>query len=507
MTALLKMQPKEATIKKGDNFETISIDDVKVHDIVMVKPGESIPVDGIVTEGISVVDESMLTGESAPVDKNVNSKVFAGTINKDGSLLVEAKASRAATALGRIIKLVEKASASKAPAQKLADKVSSVFVPCVLAAAVISFILWISFSDDMEKSIISAVSVLVIACPCALGLATPTVILVAVAKGAKAGILVKSAEAFQNATKMTKLIIDKTGTVTEGVVKFDKVFSNDEQAFLKIAKALSLRSTHPVSKAIVNYAQEKQIQDIGIDEYHSLSGKGVEAVIEGEKYCFGSLNFMKEKHLDTSEIEGSFMDQDQTCVILSNSKKALGFCTFIDPIKEGTQEALQELSRLKIKTYLISGDRKKAVEKVASQLHFDGSEGEVLPKEKAAYVQKFKAEQDVVGMVGDGVNDAPALATADVGFAMGSGADVAMESASIGLMKPDLKLLVSSIKLSKFTKSKIYQNLSFAFVYNIAGIPIAAAGLLNPMIAGAAMALSSICVVLNAVFLKYKRID
>lgn len=507
MTSLLKMQPKQANIQKGEGFETVSIDDVKIHDIVMVKPGEMIPVDGLVKEGSSLVDESMLTGESLPIEKRKESKVFAGTVNKDGSLLIEVKASRASTALGRIIKLVEKASASKAPVQKIVDKVCSVFVPCVLATAIITFIFWFSLSDDLTRSIISAVSVLVIACPCALGLATPMVILVAVAKGAKAGILVKHAEAFQKVTEITKLVIDKTGTVTEGVIKLDKIFSKDQDQFLKLAKALSYRSTHPVSQAIVKYSEEKNIPNMNVEDLHSLAGKGVEAFIEGEKYYFGSFSFMKDKRIDLSELEEDFFKQELSAVVLSNSKKALGFCTFLDPIKEGSQEALQQISKLKIKRYLISGDRKSAVEKVAKELNFDGFEGEVLPKDKASYVLKLKSDEDVVAMVGDGINDAPALASADIGFAMGSGTDVAMESATIGLMKPSLKTLVKAIRLSTCTKSKLYQNLSFAFVYNIIGIPIAAFGLLNPMIAGAAMALSSICVVFNAITLKYKKID
>ncbi len=506
MTALLKLQPSEATIKREDEFVRLPIEQVKVHDIAIIKPGEIIPVDGLVAKGSSSIDESMLTGESLPVKKEVGSKVFAGTINQEGSLEIDVKLLKTSTALGKIIKLVEKASASKAPVQKLVDKISSIFVPSVLSISVVTFILWLTISENFEKAIINAVSVLVISCPCALGLATPIVIVVAVSKAARIGILVKSAEAFQKVTQLTKLVIDKTGTVTQGNIEIKKVVASNPEDFISKVKALASRSNHPVSKALVSYSNQETTKELPVDNFHALSGLGVEADISGEKYYMGSTQFMRERHIDLSSVEVQLDKENDSTVILANSKTAEGFFCFFDPVKPTSAEAFEQLSKMKIETYLISGDRSKTVAAVAKELKLSGAQGEVQPKDKASFVQNLKSSKDVIGMVGDGINDAPAIACADVGFALGSGADVAMESASIGLMKPDISLLVDAIKLSRITKSKIIQNLSFAFVYNIIGIPIAAFGFLTPLVAGLAMSLSSLCVVTNAILLKRKKI-
>lgn len=506
MKALLKMQAKSARIKKGNDVVEIPIDEVKKGDIVVVKPGERIPVDGEVVGGESHVDESMLTGESLPVRKDKGEKAFAGTVNGEG--MIEVKSSRLGkeTSLGNIIRLVEEAQRSKAPIQKLADRISGVFVPIVLGIAVLTLLLWGILAGNWEEGLISGIAVLVIACPCALGLATPTVIMVACGRGAREGVLIKDALGLEKAGKVDAIIVDKTGTVTEGKLSVDEVASEDESLLLKAA-SLTMHSDHPISKAITNHAKDQGLQVQGCEAFHSHTGQGLSGTLQGKAYLLGSVRFMERQKIDL----GPFKDELQTDVrviaAIAEEGKCLGFIALADKVKEGSQEAIAKLHQMKKEVYLLSGDRKAVVESVGKRLNVDGSFAEVLPEDKASYVKKLQDEKKVIGMVGDGVNDAPALAAADVGFAIAEGTDVAMESASVGLMHSSLDNLLTALSLSKVTFVKIRQNLFFAFVYNCVGIPLAAFGLLNPMIAGAAMAMSSISVVLNSLTLQRKKLN
>jgi len=506
MKALLKMQAKSARIKKGNDVVEIPIDEVQKGDIVVVKPGERIPVDGEVVGGESHVDESMLTGESLPVRKDKGEKAYAGTVNGEG--MIEVKSSRLGkeTSLGNIIRLVEEAQRSKAPIQKLADRISGVFVPIVLGIAFLTFLLWGILAGNWEEGLISGIAVLVIACPCALGLATPTVIMVACGRGAREGVLIKDAVGLEKAGKVDAIIVDKTGTVTEGKLSVDEVASEDENLLLKAA-SLTMHSDHPISKAITNHAKDQGLQVQGCEAFHSHTGQGLSGTLQGKAYLLGSVRFMQQQKIDL----GSFKDKLETDVrviaAIAEDGKCLGFIALADKVKEGSQEAIAKLHQMNKEVYLLSGDRKAVVESVGKQLNVDGSFAEVLPEDKASYVKKLQDEKKVTGMVGDGVNDAPALAAADVGFAIAEGTDVAMESASVGLMHSSLGNLLTALSLSKVTFVKIRQNLFFAFVYNCVGIPLAAFGLLNPMIAGAAMAMSSISVVLNSLTLQRKNLS
>ena len=485
-----QMQAKDANVKRGAEVVKVPIEEVKLGDVVVVKPGENIPVDGVVVGGDSHVDESMLTGESVPVRKEKGMKASAGTINSRGMLEIEATRVGEETSLGNIIRMVREAQSSKAPVQKLADKISGIFVPIVLGISLITFVLWLIFGQEARESVIAAVAVLVIACPCALGLATPTVIMVACAKGAKEGILIKNAEALERGNKVQVLLVDKTGTVTEGKLSVEE----DKGGVLQITAALATYSEHPISEAIVKKAGSVK----GAENFLATPGKGVQGTIDGKLYFMGSSAFIRSK--------ADLQDEDRIVAVVADEEKMLGYIALSDQIKEGSKEAVDALHKMGKKVYLLSGDRRQVVEKVANALGMDGAHAEVLPEDKAKHVADFKSKGIVIGMVGDGVNDAPALAAADVGFAVGSGTDVAMESASVGLMRNNLLCLVDSLKLSRITFVKIRQNLFFAFFYNCVWIPLAVFGLLNPMIAGAAMALSSISVVLNAMTVARKKL-
>ncbi len=499
MTALLKMQAKDARVKRSGSIINVPIQDVVIKDIVVVRPGENLPVDGEVIAGQSHVNESMLTGESKPIRKEIGMKVSAGTLNGQGMLEIQVTEIGEKTSLGKIIRLVKVAQTSKAPVQKLVDKIAGIFIPIVLIISFVTFILWLIFGSDVKESVINAVSVLVIACPCALGLATPTVIMVATSKGAKGGILIKNAESLERGNKVQVLLIDKTGTVTEGRLSMEE----DVGGVLDIAAALAKHSEHPISKAIGEKAKNVN----GVDNFLEVPGKGVQGTIDGKKYFLGSLPFIQTvtSKSDPNTIE--LQKEERIIAAVSDEEKCLGYIALSDRIKEGSKEAIERLHLLGKKIYLLSGDRLKVVEKVASELGMDGFFAEVLPEDKTQKVEEFKQKGLVVGMVGDGVNDAPALAASDVGFAVHSGTDVAMESASIGLMKNHLGVLADSLVLFKQTFWKIRENLFFAFIYNIIGIPLAAFGFLNPMVAGGAMALSSISVVLNALHLANKKLQ
>lgn len=502
MKALLKMQAKSARIKKGSEEMEVAIDQVSIGEVVVVKPGERIPVDGEVVNGNSHVDESMLTGESLPIRKEKGISVFAGTINGEGVLEVKSSRLGSETSLGNIIRLVEEAQRSKAPIQKLADKVSGIFVPIVLALAFLTLVLWGILSGDWEEGLINAIAVLVIACPCALGLATPTVIMVACGRGAREGILVKDAEGLEKAHTVQALVVDKTGTVTQGKLSVDQIESQDPQ-FLQKASSLTTHSDHPVSKAITHFAKDQGGTIQGCEAFHSHSGQGLSGTFQGKAYLLGSLRFFNTQNIDLGPYKGALESDVRVIAALAEDGVCIGFIALADQMKEGSIEAVHQLRLMGREVHLLSGDRKAVVASVAKELGVDGYFAEVLPEEKANYVKKLKK---VTGMVGDGVNDAPALAAADVGFAIAEGTDVAMESATIGLMRSNLMSLVAALNLSRFTFLKIRQNLVFAFVYNCIGIPLAAFGLLNPMVAGAAMALSSISVVLNSLTLQSKKL-
>lgn len=499
MKALLDMQPDLAHIKRDGEYVDVSAKEVRGEDVFMVRPGERVPVDGEIVEGQSAVDESMLTGESLVLEKNSGDEVFAGTINQHGTLVAKATRVGEATALSRIIRLVEDAKNSKAPIERLADKVSSVFVPCVLLVSLLTLILWGIIAHNFSEGVISAVSVLVIACPCALGLATPIVILVACSRAALMGIFIKNAAAVETAQKISVLLVDKTNTVTEGVLSVEKMELDEK--YIPIVKALSLHSEHPASMAIATSFEGQEIHNVNMLAFRATPGRGVRGYFDDRPYFLGSPAYLEESRIPIDRLNEPLEKELGMIVGFGTEKLLLGYFVLSDTIREGSDEAVDALKNLGIQTVMLTGDRYKVAQRVAGELHFDAFEAEVLPEDKAAYVKRAKEEGKTVGMVGDGVNDAPALALADVGFAIASGTDVAMESASVGLMHSHLSSVADTILLSKAAYKKIVQNLIFAFGYNTLGIPLAAFGLLNPILAGVAMALSSISVVLNALHL------
>jgi Cu+-exporting ATPase len=501
MHALLQLQPKMARIKINNTYTDVPIDQVPSGALFAVRPGERIPVDGTVVEGTSLVDESMLTGESLPVVKHSGSSLFAGTVNRDG--LLEATAVRVGkeTTLGAMIRLVEKAQVSKAPIQRVADRVTAVFVPCVLVASLITFVLWAFFASDITEGLINAIAVLVIACPCALGLATPTVIMVACGRAAKEGILIKEAAVLEIAQKIQVVLLDKTGTVTEGKLTVTQALLPQE--LQPIIAALTAHSDHPASLAISASLHISQFPEI--KRYTATPGKGVSGTVNSTTYFLGSPTWMQEQKIDTSLFNTSWAKEEGMIVALATQEKVLGYFLLSDRLRSNAQETVQALQALNIAVYLITGDRTQVASRIALELGVDGFEAEILPTHKTETVERYKAQGKITAMVGDGINDAPALASADIGFGIGSGTDVALESSSVILVRPELDGVIHTILLAKQTFRKIRQNLVFAFGYNILGIPLAALGLLSPLIAGIAMALSSISVVLNALLLQKKR--
>ncbi len=500
---LLQLQPKKAKVKRNDHFVEIDVSEMQSGDIFMVRPGESVPVDGEVVEGESSVNEAMLTGESVPVQKKEGSELYAATNNQNGVLTAKATKVGAETALAGIIRLVEQAQTSKAPIQRLADTIAGVFVPVVLGISAITVIGWLIAGAGISDALINAVAVLVIACPCALGLATPTVIVVASGRGASMGVLFKEAAALERAEKIETLIMDKTGTITEGKPVVTDVYPEDDSQLLKVAYALEHNSQHPLAEAIAAYAQKKNVPLEKTSNFTSISGKGVSAKIDGQTYQLGSVRYAKEENItlpqekiEACEIEG------KTITVVWKDQDALGFLAISDQLRPHSSEAIQELNAMGLYTVMLTGDHRRTAEAIAAKAQVQEFDAEVLPEDKAAKVIKFKEKGKIVGMVGDGINDAPALASSDVAFAIGAGSDVAIEAADITLVRNDLRSVVDAIKLSQATFRKIRQNLFFAFIYNILGIPLAALGFLNPIIAAAAMAMSSVSVVSNALLLR-----
>lgn len=526
---LMELSPKIATVIRNKKEVQIPVDKVLLNDLVLVKPGEKIPVDGIVIEGLSSVDESMITGESIPVEKKKSDTVIGGTINKHGTLTFKATKIGENTTLANIIKLIEDAQGRKAPIQRFADNISAYFVPIVILLAIVTFTIWFFWvGKPLSFSLITAVAVLVIACPCALGLATPTSIIVGTGKGAKEGILIKGADSLEAAHKVKYVIFDKTGTITNGkpettdVISFDKNLSRDN--LLKIAASIEKPSEHPLADAIVRKAQQEKVVITKIKSFKAIPGYGIMAKIASKQYYFGNIKLMQKQKIEFDRYESRIQDLEEegkTVMLLSDTKKLLGILAVADTIKETSKLAVKQLQDMKIDVYMITGDNVRTAKAIAKQagIKTENIFAEVLPEDKANYVKKLQEINDKNGnpskvvMVGDGVNDAPALALADIGIAMGSGTDVAMETGNIVLMRNDLLDVPKAIKLSKQTMAKIKQNMFWALFYNVLGIPIAAGvlypftgWLLSPIIAGGAMALSSVSVVTNSLLLKRKKL-
>lgn len=514
---LMGLQAKTARVLRNGVFQDIAIDDVKEGDVVLVRPGEKVPVDGVIVKGNSSIDESMLTGESIPVDKKEGDNVIGATINKTGSFEFKATKVGAETALAQIIRLIEEAQGSKAPIQAFADKISAYFVPIVIALAILTFIVWFFvFGESLSFSLMAFTAVIVIACPCALGLATPTAIMVGTGKGAEHGILIKGGEPLQKAEKINVIVFDKTGTLTKGKPELTDIIAFgefEEEDISQISASLETLSEHSLAEAIVNYAKEENIKFLEANNFQAIPGHGVSGMINSTKYYFGNRKLVRETlGLDVEKIEKKMSrleEQGKTVMILASEKEIMGLIGVADTIKETSLEAVAMLKKRGMEVYMITGDNFRTAKAIARQLGIDNVLAEVLPQDKANEVKKLQESGKNVAMVGDGINDAPALAQADLGIAMGSGTDIAMEAGGIVIIKNDLRDTVSAFDLSKQTMSKIRQNMFFALFYNVIGIPIAARlfasfGLiLKPELAGIAMALSSISVVSNSLTLKY----
>ena len=501
---LIELQPKTALIRVNNEEKIINIEDLKTDDIVIVKPGGRVPADGKIISGYSTINEAMVTGESLPVEKNIGSNIIGGTINKTGSFEFEVTAIGDNSMLGQIIKLVEEAQTSKAPIQQLADKVASVFVPVVIGAAIITFIIWFitGGENSFSSALINFVAVLIIACPCALGLATPTAIITGTGKGAQYGILIKNGQVLELVHKMKAIIFDKTGTLTEGkpVVSKIETFDINEDELLRYAASLEKKSEHPAGQAVFEFAKDRGIKLSDPESFISLTGKGVEGVIESKKIIAGNKKLMLEKNINLSS--GIISEDNKTSVYIAIDNQLKGIIEIDDKLKENSAEAISSLKALGIKTIMITGDHQEAAKSIAEKIGIDEFKAEILPEDKANAVKKFQQEFGITAMVGDGINDAPALAQSDIGIAIGKGTDVAIETAEIVLINDDLRNVVKAIKLSRKTLSTIKQNLFWAFIYNVIGIPLAALGLLNPMFAALAMSLSSVSVVSNSLKLK-----
>lgn len=511
---LMGLAPKTAIVIHDGVGMTIPIEEVEIGDIILVRPGEKIPVDGEVIEGRTSIDESMLTGESIPVEKNPGSRVVGATINKNGTIKFKATKIGKDTVLAQIIKLVEEAQETKAPIAKLADVISGYFVPIVMAIALIAGIAWYISGQTMIFSLTIFVSVLVIACPCALGLATPTAIMVGTGKGAEHGILIKGGDALETTHKIQTIVFDKTGTITEGKpVVTDIITSGElsEEELLRISASAERGSEHPLGEAIINEARNKQLDLLNADEFEAIPGQGIEVVLQGKRTLLGNKRLMDNKNIEISLQNESdrLALEGKTPMYIAIEGELAGIIAVADVIKPSSKRAIDALNEMGIDVVMITGDNKSTAQAIASQAGIDRVLAEVLPQDKAEQIKKLQAENKKVAMVGDGINDAPALAQADIGIAIGSGTDVAMESADIVLMRNDLLDVPAAIQLSKHTIRIIKQNLFWAFAYNSLGIPIAAGllhifggPLLNPMIAAAAMAFSSVSVVTNALRLK-----
>lgn len=515
LKSLMKLQANTALVVREHVEKQILCKNLVLGDSIIVKPGEKIPVDGIILDGNSSVDESMITGESSPIEKMIGSFVTGGTINKTGSFTFRATQIGKDTVLAQIIKTVEKAQSSKAPVQAFADRVSSYFVPSILFIASCTFFFWLLAGQGFTFALTTFVSTLVIACPCSLGLATPTAMIVGIGIGAKNGILIKNSETLQNAQNINTIVFDKTGTLTNGEAIVSDIFSKDysEKDVLSIAASIENKSEHILAKAILSSAKEKQVPLKPSKHFQAFPGKGISATIENDVFSLGNLKWIQECGFDTKHLNDKmkeFEEMGKTVSILTNSHEALALIATSDTLRKDSQETIEELQKNRKHSIMITGDKQTTAQFIAKQAGIQHVLAEVLPQNKALEIQKLQKQGFKVAMVGDGINDAPALAQADIGIAMGKGTDIAIESSDIVLMKNNLKNVITALKLSRYTMSKVKQNLFWAFFYNTAGIPLAMGAfypftgfLLNPMIASAAMAFSSVSVVVNALMMKY----
>lgn len=515
---LLKLAPSQATLVVDGNDKIVSIHSIKKGDLLRVKPGEKIPVDGIIVEGSSSIDESMISGEPIPVDKTVNDKVSSGTINGTKSFVMKAERVGSETLLSQIIKMVSDASRSRAPIQKLADTISKYFVPIVVGVSIITFIVWAYFGPDqnaMVYAFVNAVAVLIIACPCALGLATPMSVMVGVGKGAQSGILIKNAEALEMMNKVTVLITDKTGTLTEGKPSVEKVVALERNSndLLQQIASLNQYSEHPLAQAIVNYAKATKIKLAKVDDFEAVAGMGVTGTVAGSKVALGNKKLMEKINASVSkDLEAKVMAEQKlgkTVSYISINQKALGYVSISDAIKKTSAAAIKTLMNKGVEVIMLTGDNENTAKAVADELRLTSFKAGFLPEDKLEFIKKLQAEGKIVAMAGDGINDAPALAQSNVGIAMGTGTDVAIESAAITLVKGDLQGIVKAKNLSHEVMKNIKQNLFFSFVYNVLGVPIAAGVLfpvfgllLSPIIAALAMSFSSVSVIANSLRLR-----
>jgi P-type Cu+ transporter len=503
---LIRLQPKIARIERAGGIVEVEVAQIKVGDVFVVRPGESVPVDGVVIGGASDINEALLTGESLPVAKEIGAKVFAATLNQQGLLRCRATGVGAHTALAAIIRLVEEAQGSKAPIQRLADVISGIFVPLVVGISVLTLASWWWFSGDFTGALVNAVAVLVIACPCALGLATPTAIMVGSGTGARAGVLIKNAAALEQAGKIDTLVVDKTGTLTVGKPMVTDLVAHGAATpdlVLRVASTLESGSEHPLAKALLAHAAAMDIGPDTMTAFSAIPGKGIKADVNGRPAALGSPGFITDLGIT---VEGNqvaaLQQQGKTVIVVAHDGTAIGIIAIADALRATSSAAVARLRQIGIEVIMLTGDNPVTARNIAAQAGIDSFEAEVLPRQKAERVNELRRQGHVVGMVGDGVNDAPALAAADVSFAIGAGSDVAIHAADITLMRNDLASVADAISLSRTTLGKIRQNLFFAFFYNVLGIPLAAIGMLNPVVAGAAMALSSVSVVSNSLLLK-----
>lgn len=515
ISKMIDLAPKIATVIRDGNEVEVPVEDVVVDDILVVRPGQNIPVDGLIIEGSASIDQSALTGESIPVEKNIGDKVIAATTNKTGYFKFKATQVGEDTTFAQIIELVEEASSSKAPISKLADKISGIFVPVVIIIAIVATITWLILGYPFEFAMSIGIAVLVISCPCALGLATPVAIMVGTGKGASHGILIKSAEALETLHSVSSVVLDKTGTITEGQPKVtDIIVFNDtsEKEFLRIAASIEKPSEHPLAEAIISKAKEENIDTTEVDSFKAVSGRGIEATIDGIDYKAGNFAYMEENDVDVEEhikMADKFADEGKTPLFFAENKKLVGVVAVADVVKPTSKTAIKQLKNMGIHVVMLTGDNTRTANAIQKQLDLDHVVADVLPQDKEREIRRLQESGSKVAMIGDGINDAPALVRADVGVAIGAGTDVAIESADIVLMNSNLQDAVIAIELSKATIKNIKQNLFWAFFYNTLGIPLAAGVLyapfaltLNPMFAAAAMSLSSVFVVTNALRLR-----